>query len=226
MQHSGARFEVKFTGRGTSLTAIESWIRAHSAGFRSPYPPRTVNSAYFDTFGLGALEENLIGASAREKLRLRWYGRSSADDRSTLEVKLRKNKLGWKISYPLSVIPRPETSWRALQAQVRAQLPREARFRMEANPLVSLVNRYDRKYFVSGNGLVRLTLDTRLEAFDQRFGRRPRFDRPVQLPNLLVVEFKFSPENRDCAREMIDGIPLRVSRNSKYASARSILSAG
>ncbi len=217
------RFEVKFAGQGNTIDVIESWIRTHPAGFTSPFPSRTVNSTYFDTYSLSAFEENLIGASEREKVRLRWYGKTSEAERSTLEVKLRRNKLGWKLSYPIKGAPKRDESWRDLQAKVRAQLPLDARARFDHNPMVALVNQYHRSYYLSGDGRVRVTVDTDLKAFDQRFGRRPHLDRSVGLPDMLVVEFKFGPEDRTNAMQMMNGIPLRVSRSSKYATACSVI---
>ncbi len=211
------RFEVKYAGEGSSIDVIESWVQMHRAGFTRPYPSRIVNSTYFDTYALGAFEENLIGASSREKVRLRWYGLDPETDRSTLEVKLRRNKLGWKLSYPVSGVPRSDEPWRELQAKVRRQLPPDARIRFDAHPLVALVNRYHRQYFLSGDGRVRVTIDTDLQTFDQRFGRVPHFDRTVGMPDMLVVEFKFSPEDRANAMDLMKGIPLRVSRSSKYS---------
>lgn len=220
------RFEVKFAGQANTIDTVETWIRTHSAGFIEPFPPRIVNSTYFDTYALGAFEENLIGASAREKVRLRWYGQDPESDRSTLEVKLRRNKLGWKLSYPISGIPRRDTTWRDLQSRVRAQLPIDARVRFDHNPLVALVNQYHRQYFLSGDGLIRVTVDTHLKTFDQRFGRKPHLDRSIALPDMLVVEFKFSPQDRPAAMKIMQGIPLRVSRSSKYAIAVSTIAAG
>ncbi len=112
------RFEVKFAGQANTIDTIRTWIRTHVAGFIEPYPPRIVNSTYFDTYDLGAFEDNLTGASIREKVRLRWYGRDPESDRSTLEVKLRRNKLGWKLSYPISGIPRRNVTWRDLRTRV------------------------------------------------------------------------------------------------------------
>jgi hypothetical protein len=219
------RFEVKFAGHASSIDILETWIRTHRAGFIEPYPPRIVNSTYFDTYSLGAFEENLTGVSSREKVRLRWYGRDPETDRSTLEVKLRRNKLGWKLSYPVSGVPHRDGTWRDLQSRVRGQLPPDARVRFDAHPLVSLVNRYHRRYFQSGDGCIRVTVDSDLRAFDQRFGRRPHFDRSIDLPDVLVIEFKFSPQHRASAMDSMRGIPLRVSRSSKYAIACSSIAA-
>ena len=63
------RFEVKFAGASSARDVMDAWIRTHRAGFIKPYPSRRVNSTYFDTHSLRAYEENLIGASLREKVR-------------------------------------------------------------------------------------------------------------------------------------------------------------
>jgi hypothetical protein len=219
------RFEVKFVGQGGSIDFLEGWIRTNRAGFIEPHPPRIVNSAYFDTYSLAAFEENLMGVSSRAKVRLRWYGPAAETDRSTLEVKLRRNKLGWKLSYPITGGPHRDQTWRDLRSRVRDQLPPDARVRFDAHPLISLVNRYHRRYLLSGDGRIRVTVDTGLRAFDQRFARRPRFDRSIDLPDMLVLEYKFSPEDRSRAMDSMTGIPLRVSRSSKYAIACSSIAA-
>jgi hypothetical protein len=213
------RFEVKFAGASSARDVMDAWVRTHRAGFIKPYPSRRVNSTYFDTHSLSAYEENLIGASLREKVRLRWYGEHEITENATLEVKLRRNKLGWKLSYPVSGAPQSGESWREVQSRVRQQLPADARVRFDAHPMAVLTNRYHRQYFLSGDGLVRLTIDTNLRAYDQRFGRGPNVARSLELPDMLVVEFKFSPRDRRAAMEMIRGIPLRVSRSSKYSIA-------
>ena len=214
------RFEVKFVGSADAWPVIEPWIRTHPAGFREPFPPRHVNNTYFDTPSLGAFEENLVGASVREKVRLRWYG--PGDDfaeHGTLEIKLRRNKLGWKLSYPVADMPRLNDSWREARTRLSDQLPPDARIHFDAHPMPALINRYHRKYFLSSDGRIRLTVDTALQGFDQRYGRGPDFRRSIELPEMLVVEVKFAPSDRQRATEVIRGIPLRISRSSKYAMA-------
>ena len=220
------RFEVKFLGGGNSLGVIEPWIRGHPAGFVEPYPDRVVNNTYFDTPSLGAFQENLVGASVREKVRLRWYGAGNEiGEKGTLEVKLRKNKLGWKLSYPITEMPTCDESWRVGQSRIRGQLPHDARIHFDAHPMPALINRYYRRYFLSGDGAIRLTVDTELQGFDQRYSQRPDFTRVIDLPSMLVVEFKFSPDDRRRAMEVIRGIPLRVSRSSKYSMACTAMAA-
>jgi len=220
------RFEVKFVGEGNALDVILPWIRMHPAAFGEPFPPRSVNNVYFDTPSLGAFDENLVGASARSKVRLRWYGpEDDFAERGTLEVKLRRNKLGWKLSYPIDEMPRRDEPWSVAQRRIRAQLPWDARIHFDEHPMPALINRYDRLYFLSGDGEIRLTVDTRLHGYDQRFNRCPDFRRSIDLPDMLVVEFKFAPEDRERAMKVIEGIPLRISRSSKYAMACTAMTA-
>lgn len=210
------RYEVKFVGHPTQVAPLEGWVRSSSAGFFEPFPPRRVNNVYFDTFGYGAYEENLLGSSARQKLRFRWYGESLQPGRGVLEAKCRRNRLGWKRSFPVESLPLEGVRWSEVRRKLRSQVPAAARLLMDANPFPVLVNSYQRRYFVSADGRVRLTLDRDQRAFDQRMLAYPNLERRAALPDSLVVEFKFALGDRRLASEVIDGIPLRVSRNSKY----------
>ena len=55
------RYELKLVCDARYLDQARSWMRLHPAGLRVAYPPRRVNSLYFDTPGLGGLETNLQG---------------------------------------------------------------------------------------------------------------------------------------------------------------------
>ena len=79
-----------------------------------------------------------------------------------------------------------------------------------------LINRYRREYFVSPDGKVRVTLDARQAVYDQRPRPRPNLSRRANLPDTLVLEIKFGRSDRKLGSNMMRGIPIRVSRNSKY----------
>src|SRR5437867_13250119 len=76
-------------------------LRLDRSGIRTLFPERMVQTLYLDTPFQKLLEENLAGISAREKVRLRWYGSGSEVVRATLERKCRENTLGWKETVPL-----------------------------------------------------------------------------------------------------------------------------
>lgn len=211
-----ARHELKFVASPLMRAEVEHWVRTHPAGFFSPYPPRRVNNVYFDNFDHFAYEENLVGASRRTKVRLRWYGEAWRSERSTLEMKRRRNALGWKISHPGGPLDLTKGTWRQIRARLRARLPPDGRVWLDANPAAVLINRYDRLYFETRDRRVRLTLDSEQKVYGQRGIGKPNLTRPANLPATLVVECKFDAADRRLGERVIQGIRLRVSRNSKY----------
>ena len=212
------RHEVKFAAPAETLDWLETHLRTHSAAFRVAFPARRVNNLYFDSFDLHALSDNLAGVSQRRKLRLRWYGDDFQPARAQFEVKVRRNRLGLKRVHPVDGLPAfDRASWREISARVRAQLPDELRILFDAAPQPTLINHYRRRYYVSADERVRLTLDSDPVAYDQLLYGRPNVRMKTNLPPTLVVEAKFAPEHLDDARRAIEKLPLRLTRNSKYA---------
>ena len=166
-----------------------------------------------------------MGASSRKKVRYRWYGESKGPDAGTLEIKCKRNYFGWKLRYEIPDPPyAPEDGWRAVRRALFQQLPRDGRKWLEAYPFPMLISRYRREYFVSSDAKVRVTVDTEQSILDQRFKPYPNFDRRANYPHTLVVEFKFDRNDRDLASEILQGIPLRVSRHSKYINGVRVIS--
>lgn len=220
-----ARLEIKFAAYEVELQTLLHWLRMHPAGFIVPYPDRHVNNIYFDTHHQAAFSENLSGASSRTKVRYRWYGKSVPPDAGTLEVKCKRNYFGWKLRYPVSTPPHKEgATWQDIRDMLHEQIPPAGKIRLRANPVPVLINRYYRKYFVTSNGRVRATVDTRQAVWDQRFKPYPNFEHRANLPRTLVVEFKFARHDRDYASALLQGMPLRVSRHSKYINGVRVIS--
>jgi hypothetical protein len=215
-----ARLEIKFTAYETEYHRLVHWLNLHSAAFYVPFPSRWVNSIYFDTYDYSAFVGNLSGESSRTKVRYRWYGNADTPDSGTLEVKRKRNYFGWKLRYPVSEPPYAEgDTWQAIYDKILAQLPPAGRVWLLQNPVPVMRNRYFRDYFLSRDGLVRVTIDTQQAVWDQRFKPKPNLTRRANLPRSLVVEFKFDRENCDVASQLVQGMPIRVSRHSKYINA-------
>lgn len=211
-----ARYEVKFVADATRYHEIERWILLNPVGFRTSYPPRQVNNVYFDTQNLYAYAENLSGASARSKLRLRWYGETDRPESTILEVKRRRNHLGWKTHYPVGPLDFCNCGWSQLRRELRRRLSPEGRLWLDTHPLPVLINRYHRQYFASPGGHLRATLDWRQAVLDQRLEARPNLRHRANLPDTLVLEIKFHRADHALGSEVAQGAPIRVSRNSKY----------
>ena len=210
------RYEIKFVATARERDGLLQWVRSHWAGFGEPYPPRRINNVYFDSYALTTFHENLSGTSRRSKVRWRWYGETRAPERGTLEVKRRRGGLGWKLSYRTGGIDLEGCSWREARDAIRTALPATGRIWLDAHPLAVLVNRYQRRYFLSGDGAVRLTVDWDQQVYDQKLRSRPNFVRRANLPDTMVVELKFPVSEHAHAKSIVQGLPLRLSRNSKY----------
>jgi hypothetical protein len=214
-----SRLEVKFVGSDVEEWRLRGWLKAHRAGFRVSYPPRCVNNIYFDTNDYAAFWENLTGISERTKVRYRWYGDSVEPGPGALELKGKRNSFGWKQVFPVAASPySPGCSWNTVRGRLLADLPDRARRWLEEHPVPVIINSYQRDYYVSADGRVRVTLDLHQAVRDQRFPRYPNLTRVANLPRAMVLEVKCARPDRGLASSVIRGIPIRVSRHSKYVT--------
>ena len=211
------RCELKGIAKGTYYPNLLIWLRTHPEGFSMPYPSRTINSVYFDNYELSAYEENLLGASSRVKVRYRWYGESRTPDAGRLEIKCKKNSYGWKLNYPVQSAPyHPGTTWHMIMDILQCHLPFEGKRWLYEYPWPVLIIRYHRDYFISKDQRIRITIDSRQSAFDQRYKSLPNLERPSNFPNTVVMEIKCEKEIRETMIQRMGNVPLRISRNSKY----------
>ncbi len=82
-----------------------------------------------------------------------------------------------------------------------------------------LINRYLRHYYVSRNRNIRITLDTKLAAYDQRLARSPNRTARTNLPDVMVLEAKADSSHFRELGEVVSTMPSRVGRFSKYVSS-------
>jgi hypothetical protein len=212
-----ARLEIKFFAYEIHYHKIYNWLQINRAGFFTPFPDRWVNNIYFDTYNYHAFSENLLGASSRTKIRYRWYGNSIYPGVGALEVKCKRNYFGWKHRYSIADSPyRSGYKWQKVREEILKQLPSEGANLFKTNPHPIIINRYYRKYYLSSDKKIRVTIDMKQAVWDQRFKPYPNFEFSGNLPNTLVIEFKFDRDNRELASQILQGFPLRVSRHSKY----------
>src|SRR5690606_15989900 len=177
-----------------------------------------LNNLYFDTVEAGALADKLDGISARAKVRYRWYGESPAPAPGQLEVKLRRNGVGWKETFPVTAVPACAGRAAFVRA-LRAILPARARLWLDLAPEPMLINRYVRAYHVSADGRVRATVDRGLVAYDQRVGPVPRPTGRAPLPPVVVLELKLPQAARAAAVRELADLGFVASAYSKYEVA-------
>lgn len=224
------RYEFKIPCASALLPEIEAWVRLHPAHWRVSYPPRQVNNIYFDSFDLQSLNANLGSVEERQKLRLRWYGTDLAQvTAAQLELKCRQGVASWKETAPFGRAPfgRPpfdgvllleQLPWSALMATLRQGLDARAQHWLACYAQPTLINSYQRAYYETPDGELRLTLDTRLRAYAQRYMAYPNLRQQAVQPDVMIVELK-SPTGDAAVRRLtalLASFPARVGRFSKY----------
>ena len=213
------RYELKLVANESAAPQLCMALRLDPSAIRTLFPPRVVQSLYFDTPQQRALEENLAGISRRTKIRLRWYGEGCTDVQATLERKCRENSFGWKEALRLSraLTPRGAERRAFLAELLAAANPRWRAHLADLEPAQWV--RYRREYFTSADRRVRLTLDRELSSFDQRLRARLGDDQPSPVPRVLVLELKCAPEHDLAAREVLSRLPIPLGRCSKFVLA-------
>ena len=94
------RIELKDVFRIRDKTYIEKKLILSGYGFYQPYPPRRINSLYFDTSDFVNMSDSIEGCSKRTKKRLRWYGNNANQYESNLEFKSKQGHFSWKKIFP------------------------------------------------------------------------------------------------------------------------------
>lgn len=215
-----ARYEFKIPCDPTLLPEIEAWVRLHPAHWRVSYPPRQVNNIYFDSPDLHDFNANLSGVGRREKLRLRWYGPDvTRIAGAQLERKRKEGLAGWKeIAFFRGVLDLSNAVWPVLLAQLREGLDVSARLWLDSRAGPVLINSYWRAYYETPDGVLRLTLDTQLRAYEQRASLAPNLTRRALQAEQMVVELKGPVDDAATRRitQVLQTFPLRVGRFSKY----------
>jgi hypothetical protein len=213
---TGLRYELKLVCDPHRQAQARSWIRLHPAGFVVAYPPRRVNSLYLDTPHLSSFDENLAGVSERQKLRLRWYGKSVSEIEPVLELKQKRDLLGRKKQVRLPCKLDLTCSWQEILRTVRACVEPEWRVVLQTVDQPTLLNHYQREYYAAPDGALRVTLDYACVAYDQRLSLRPNLRVSLPIADRVVIEIKAAPEYAERLQEAVVQFPALRTRNSKY----------
>ena len=218
--HRILRHEIKAYCQESARRVVLSLLHTHPAGIRTLYPPRQVHSVYFDTPGGRALHENLGGLSEREKLRFRWYGPHTRSVEGHLERKARRDVLVWKERYavPGRLNIAGENRRTLTRNLMEACSPRWREALQGDLEPVQWIS-YERAYFTTDDGTVRITVDHRLETHDlhERFTLSRKW--PSWIPRILVVEFKAAPDHRSSLQSVLNALPFVRDKCSKFMLA-------
>ncbi|MBD74994.1 MAG: hypothetical protein CMM96_05885 [Rickettsiales bacterium] len=209
------RYERKFVFTNKSASEVETIVKLIKGNFSEIYNERFINNIYFDKIGYPYLYDNVNGISSRIKIRIRWYGKFfSKKNKFFFERKKKEGFLVIKDSKYLGDLElNPNTN---LKKTFKTCLGTNYKkhFSNYNNLAPKLVNRYQRKYFLSRDKNFRVTIDS-----NQKIGS-PKA--PISLENLYVntfktiVELKYGLKWDMQASQIIYGISERINKNSKY----------
>ena len=197
---------MKYLPKAIGTNDCFTIILAHPASFKKIFPDRLINNIYFDSPNLSCYRETMDGASSRKKYRLRWYNRDwTGEIKSTLEVKIKENMIGSKVSTKALPFELPYHLTKCVSdLKERGYLPQSL--------LATGTNCYVRSYFGTADAKFRITVDR-----DLRFGSficGPI--EPTRPAHTIVVELKYAYEDRIEGDWIRQFLPFRRTRFSKY----------
>ena len=216
------RIEIKDLLRLRDLQKVEAALLTSQLGFHSPFPPRRINSLYFDSYDFRALEHSLSGSSIRQKIRLRWYGKTEDSRVPTLEFKCKQGHLSWKIlrktqiSIDLEAVTWESAYW---DEEGKTSISDLSRTLALSNTRPTTLVSYSRRYFESGDGRLRITLDEDLTYRDQTVYPGPNLHFSRHHPEKLVLEIKVAEKDSDLLHDLCRTLPFVPRRFSKYCES-------
>ncbi len=240
-QHFAGRYERKYLVQEYRAQDIELLLRQHPAVFTEIYYPRVINNVYFDNYQWESYLDNINGVSQRFKIRLRWYSQKFlnfkkqdnllSDEISVphLEFKLKQGDLVQKhlvgiedyrshlpLALPQSIvdlIDRTKDKQTGLETEPGVDFPQSWMDKFLLYRPV-LFNNYQRKYFLSADQKVRVTIDRQIN-FRDLIGSEINWSLSRFLP-ATIVEIKADWTDGERISQVAKFLPFKLSRCSKY----------
>lgn len=217
------RYELKMVFPPEYNLEIDTVILNPGCRIREIYTKRQVNNIYFDTLHLNDYYANVNGNRKREKYRIRWYG--DLYGRVEYPMLERKTKAGILGDKEVLAVPSFELGDFFSYEDYKCKLTKLFGDKDEDTAILSgllmrspvLINSYSRKYFLNDTEDVRITLDTEMHFYSYFCVSNGSANIPAVDSN-IVVEFKFNPDAKECARSLISNLGFAVGKNSKYVN--------
>ncbi len=221
---TNSRFERKFVVEDMHYAGIIQHIKLNRTSFSSLYFPRYINNIYFDTYDLDFYTDNVSGKGSRKKARIRWYGDLFGRiEKPVLEFKVREGMVGNKHSFPLAPFTLSEDFTNNIIQDVfdNSELPDWAYSVMKMlRP--SLLNRYNRQYFISFDNNFRLTVDDELSYYGIGSNNNSLLEKHTSED--IIVELKYDQIHDGAkAAAVTNSLPFRLTKSSKYVNGFELL---
>lgn len=204
------RYERKYFTQEYLSHQLRQIVLRHPAIFSSVYYPRQVFSIYFDTPEFEYYQQNFYGEPERKKVRMRWYEHNGEVSPLQIEIKIKNGEMTRKFTQMLSGTIH-DTSLGEISRFVQNWLVSSLQESVVLQPV--LVNSYLREYFESRSANMRITID-----YDLRFlsGDEWLKGQTAQRVPATILECKYEREQDSRLADVVQGLPLLVTRSSKY----------
>jgi len=113
--------------------------------------------------------------------------------------------------------------WTQIMGTIRAHAGPEWQAMLQTVDQPTLLTHYQREYYVTPDGAIRVTLDLNQAAYDQRLSPRPNLRVRLPIADAVVIEIKTGQEHAERLQDVAARFPVLRSRNSKYV--RGLLAA-
>ena len=213
------RYERKFFITGINSKDIDFIVKLHPAIFSEIFHERSVNNIYFDTPELNNYFDNIDGNMYRVKSRIRWYGRTfGVIEKPVLELKIKNGLLGRKESYSLDTFKLDShfNMQKIVQIIQNTNIPEFIAIGIKSSQ-PTLLNKYNRKYFLSADKRYRITIDTN-QVFYRIGSQNNFFLNKIKNDVNVILELKYNIDADDDVNRITEYFPFRLTKSSKYIS--------
>ena len=211
------RIELKDVFSTCEFAKFEKAIKLSKFSYYNPFPTRQINSIYFDDYSYSSLEDSIEGNSLRTKKRIRWYGMQKRQVDATLEVKKKQGIYSWKQLYKNKYKVNPNAkSWGGM---IESKDEKYGPNTDLLNQLPRSIISYNRQYFCSFDGKVRITIDQNLQSFLQNIPFSTNLIRSKKHHNFMIIEVKVDSKDEHLVELVRQEIPFAPRRFSKYCES-------
>jgi SPX domain protein involved in polyphosphate accumulation len=212
------RYERKFVINSASSNVIELELKLHPALFSEIYEERIINNIYLDTLDFENYLDNLNGNSGRKKIRIRWYGDLFGEiNNPVLEIKRKHGSLGSKDIYKLKMFTFNMNFKLNTIKNIFLMSDIPENLLLELKSIYpKLLNQYKRKYFLSQDKKIRVTLDKNMRYYNIQNMHEYKEDN-------IVLEIKYNYEDDKRFNRIPDYLKYRITKNSKYINGIDFL---
>ncbi len=215
------RIESKFQTNISGFCEFSDSLRRF--GFLKSFPPRIINSLYYDDAKFTSVNDNLAGITPRSKYRLRWYRNSEMKEYGLrFEKKIKRGILGVKRIIEMENIISEvfhNTSIENLRKIVGLKDPTL----LPLNYFPQLLCTYNRCYYENFQK-VRLTVDTNIKFNSIKNSNDLIYNKNNFLSsNSIIIEVKFMDSQKIFVQSFLNSLPSPSLRCSKYLLGQSKL---